>query len=620
MMLEYIPEYDPSITKALDDLNWSAFFYPSFADYTPVLYGLGISLCKNDRKDIMRSGIFDILNFVSSRIFLFKTNLFCCFKPVVSRPLEPFLIREGKLLFSGQEGRRIDGWKILEKKDNEITSGISPIDQFTGRFNPLKHLVFMDKKLPNDEKSTLLTAIDLGYPYRSSAELHRTEDTPAFLSLRSATAHFFEINTLIFSKIAEVLVVNSLVGKNCIPSTNSILLLLESSSLKSIKLIPDSMPRIYIESLRADCIMWFKNVNDLESFVERLYKFKENFNLEEVEITTLDLEKSNFSNAQEKESSAYIRYRIMITSHFSNQCSLPVQYVPDYFEELESFVVENVLKTTDETSYRMFVGKDKKKKEFWIKSARVILVLPSKFIQTATKVIVEHFLDSLHLSFGCQAIAIREFEKRLVELVFDIDFQRSTDFFVSGRQHGLFFDKTDKLDRWTATGAECAMMKDFKKAEEYLERARTVLDADLSVLSSCSGGKTENKTQLREAAENYRRVGIVCPIYPTEPMYTGGNLEEVEKAIRKNLKWRRSLSLYLEGIEMKENILEGHFSGRSRSKELRKARKLIRESKLFPMRDSIAFENELSTFYAKLLSAIQQEYGDYTPEWLGFVH
>lgn len=620
MILEYTPGKDARVSEVLTSLDWSAFFYPSFNDNVPNLYGIGAVIHENDREKIAKSGIFDILDFVSPSIFLFKTNFFYLFMPVVVHTLEPFLIKKGSLLFSGQEEKKIDGWNVLKKRKNEIFLEISPIDKYTNRFNPLKHLVLIDEKLSKDEKACLLRVIDLGYPYETLSNI-RIQSEPPLISLRIVAKHLFENNISVFSRINDVLVKNSPTSWNKIPSTNSILLFFEKLSLKPFNFLQDSRPEIYLESLLVDCIIPFKNANDLGDFTENLQEFKEIFKLSEFRIIVSGLEKEASPMISEKKLLEYRRYRIKMNSHFTHECLLPIHFVPDYLEELENFVIGDTLRMIDESSYE-FIKERRKKKEFWIKGARIVLVLPHKFISLARKAVIDHFLDVLSLSFGSQAIAVRGSKNGLTELIFDIHFPRHRDYFVSGRHFGLFFDEIDGFDKWTASGAERAMMRDFENAEKFLENAEIALKADLDIHNYNGGWETKiTESDLRRATENYRKLGIECPEYPSEPMYMkGSSKEEIEKAVRENKKWRISLSRYLNGISMKRQILEENISGRLRWRMMKTADSLIMESGFLPVRDNIVFENDLSTFYAELLSAIQENHGDYTSRWLGFVY
>jgi len=619
--LEYTPDNDPRMDQVLHLLDWSAFFYPSFVDNASNLYGIGILIYESDKRKIVRSGLFDILDFVSPTIFLFKASFFYLFKPVAVRNLEPFLIKENGLLFSGAEKMKIDGWRVFEKGENEILSGLSPIDQYTGRFNPLRHLIILNKELSKDERTFLLRAIDLGYPFKVSNDLYHIQSTTGSQSLRNVTERLFKSNVSVFSKLKEVLVKDSTTIKNPIPSTNSILLFFENLSQASTKFLPDDRPEMYIKTLSVDFIIPFKNDSDLKSLVKELNQFKENFRLKKLEISFSNVGRINSSKIFRIGALRYHRYRIRAISHFFNEYLLPMHYVPDYLEEFENFTIENALRRVDKTSYHEFVRKGGNKEEFWIKGARIILFLSPTFITIARKVIVNHFLDVLCLSFGSQSISIRELKNGLAELAFDIHFPMHGDYSVSERQLGLFFGRIDLLDKWTSMGAEYAMMGDLENAEKLLENARIALEADFTVLDSRGLEAMNIRSKLRNAAKDYRRLKIRCPDCPTEPMYVeGSSKEEIRKAMEENKKWRTALSKYSEGIKMKKQILEEHISGKLKWRMMRVANSMIRESGLQPGGDVLSFENNLSTFYAELLSAIQQNHGDYTPEWLGFIH
>ncbi|MGD2250384.1 MAG: hypothetical protein PVF58_18450 [Candidatus Methanofastidiosia archaeon] len=580
---------------------------------------MGISLHENDSRKIARSGIFDVLDFVSSCVFIFKTNFFCIFRPIVTHYLEPFLITKGNLLFSGIEEKKVDGWKCLKKDVSGNPFGIHPIDQYTGRFNPLMHVVLMDENLPKNEKMYLLSAIDRGYPFISIKDLPHKRSTPFTRSLKTITGYLMEKNISVFLKISEVLVKDEFDNKEFLPSTNSILLILENLPQKTARFLSEDRPEIYIKSLYVHFIIPFRNNKDLKYFVKVLSGLKEKLKLNSLETTTLNVGKMDQSKYCETGSLRYNRYRIMANFHFTNKDLLPIHCITDFLEELENYITGNSLKMVDKISYNRFMERNKEK-EFWIKGARVAVILPIKFISIARKVIIDHFVDSLTLSFGSQAIVIKELKRGLAELVFDIRFPRARDYFVSKREFGLFFGKFDRLDRWTAIGIEHAMMRDFANAEKFLERARIALEADLDVLESYKLEYKEQKQKLREAGKKYQEIGIICPDCPTKTIYLiGSSKEEIKRKIKENENWKTSLSLYMEGISIKKQILDDHVFGKKRWTMMKKANRCIRDSGLVPIRDNVDFENDLSNFYAALLSLIQQNYGDYTPKWFGFV-
>ncbi|KYK36019.1 MAG: hypothetical protein AYK19_09810 [Theionarchaea archaeon DG-70-1] len=579
------------------------------------ILGLAISSSPFSLPHVIKSNLFNLLDFFASHFFVFSSeSIFQELQTSIKKSSVIVLKRDKILVFSDKNykyanERALPGKKVIKEINKE-------------KLCPLRHLLLLSRTMDEKQLNAFHLAIKYKFPMVDLVDFNKktikvgkkeiiikwnsiisdqkgSVEEDFVRTLRSALKSLENEHHSLFEKIRLIVPPGDYSEYSLSPLFNLLLYM----PVKKLRKIPNQ-PKIGIASLRFEVVFELEeeNIPHLTSALREALSS----DFLQVIVNEMGRIRPKKIETQDKE---YFRVRISITLEAPNSISLENSTM--VAKELAYLVVEEVLYELSTESYTRF--KKHKVPEFWLKNAGIVIEVSPSLAVRAKRIIRSYFRSHLDPS---RKIRMLRKSKDRINILSNLYFSPAYDYVVDMKEEGIF-QNIEAEDPYSRVGIEYLMRKEFDQALKFFRKAKSVLMQDLQNIDSEGESKRDTQREFLKI-KNYFLLNDLSPEgVLLSPSYTKEtNPGKILEMLSVTEKWIRTTTR-LRDIEILERQMRlQHLDRAEYAKTIVMLRRLMRKINVRFYKNFHNFIEDIGSFYVNLLQEIEKESPESIKEWM----